>query len=112
MGLRNITTDDIAAALVYVLLFANDLNAAPTTGGCGLHDVHVLEVVDLTVQLKAFIVLRKYVRCRSYVVGLPILAFHALDVAPHLVLAPDGPGACKMIYFLIAVKVFYSSRFE
>lgn len=112
MGLGDVTTADVAASFIYVLFFPYNFDSTATAGRCGLHDVHVLEVVDLSIEHEPLVVFWENIGRWCNIECLAILPSHPLHVAPQLVLAANAPGACKMVYFLVAVKVLDSARFE
>lgn len=65
MGLADVFAHQVAAALLHLLLFVDDADTTTTTGGCGLHDVHVFEIVYLAIILPPLVVFWENVRVRG-----------------------------------------------
>lgn len=112
MRFWNVTRYNIPTSFLDALFFSNNFNSSAATWCCWFHDIHMLKVVDFTVYLPPFIVFRKDVCCGCDVKRLSVETSHSLNVSPHLIFSADTPWACKMIDFLVAVKIFYSSLFK
>jgi hypothetical protein len=103
MRFGDVTTDDIPVPFLDFLLFANDPDASTTAASRWLHDVHVTEVTQLTVLNETLVVLWENVSGWCNIKISAVMAFHALDVSPQVVLATDAPRACEVVDLLIAV---------
>ena len=90
-------------ALIDVLFLANDSDSFSTTRCNRLHNVHVLEVVHLSVDAPALKVFWHNVGGRTDVEGLAVQPSHTLHIPPHIVFSTDRPRASKVVDVLIRV---------
>ena len=95
-----------------MLCFADHTDATATARRARLHDVHVLEVTDLSVDLPPLVILREDVSGWADVEGFTMKSLHSLHISPHIVLSTDGPRACKMVNFLLWIQVLQSTLLE
>jgi hypothetical protein len=112
MRFGNVTTDDIPVPFLDVLLLSNYPDAPTTAASRWLHDVHVTEVTQLTVLDKTLVVLWENVSGWCNIKISAVMAFHALDVSPQVVLATYAPRACEVVDLLITVQVLYATLLE
>lgn len=112
MGLMQVLADDVAGALFDSLFFANYFDSTATGASCGLHDVHALITVHLSVNQPPLVILGENIGCRRNVKCFAIDSPHSLNILPHKVLSSDAPAASKVIRSLEFVYVLYSVYFE
>lgn len=112
MGVRKVLGHQVSIPLVDYVLLAYDLDASSATGGGRLQDVHVLEVVHLSVIHPPLVVLWEDVRCRRDLVFFAVLSPLLLHISPHVGFGPQTPGVWEVVYLLVLVHVLKFAWFN
>ena len=89
--LAHIFRYDIATSFLYLLVLANHTDASTATGRTRFHDVHVLEVVDFSIDLPPLVILREDISGRTDIKSFAMKTFHPLDIAPHVIFSTYCP---------------------
>ena len=110
MRFRQVLAHKVALTLLYLILLADDFDAATTASTCRLQNVHVLVVVHLTIIEEPLVVLREDVRDWADLELLAVLASLLLNMAPQVCLAADAPGARKVIQLLVLTHSLQLAR--
>ena len=105
MRIRKVLGDKIATPLVNLVFLPYNLDSPSTTGGRRLQNIHVFEIVHLSVVHPPLVVLRENVCCRSYFEIPSVLPPLFLHISPHVGFRAKTPSIWEMIDFLIWVHM-------
>ena len=92
-------------SLVHCVLLTNHSDASAATGGGWFQDVHVLEVVHLSVVDPALVVFGEDVGDGTDFEFLAVFSSLFLYIAPQIGFAAEAPCPCKVIDLLHRVHV-------
>ena len=82
MWLRDVLRHKISRPLRHILLTADDTDATTATARCGLHDIHILEVIVFTLLHPAFVILWEEVCWWTYLEVFTMPSSLPLGVPP------------------------------
>ena len=91
MGLAHVLGDYVSTALADILLSADYTNTLTATCCVWLHYVHVLVIATLTIAHPSLVIFWEDICCWCDIECLAMQATHPLHIAPHAILAADGP---------------------
>ena len=103
MGFAQVLRDKVALSFRYGVLLTNDLDASAATCSGGFQNIHVFEVIHLTVVLESLVVFREDVSQRADFEVFAMLSSLLLDIPPQVGLGSETPRTGKVVDFLIFV---------
>jgi hypothetical protein len=108
--LRQILRNQIAGALVDLLLFADDPYPFPATRAGWLEDVHVFEIVQLPFVAPPLVVFGEDVGRRAYFEVSTVPPPLPLSIPPQVTFVPNVPSPSEMINLLKRIHVLKLAR--
>ena len=106
MRLRNVLLNQIPWSFIHILLFTNYSDSTTATSSCWFHNIHISEVVYLTLLVESLIVLREQVCGWTYFEIFTVSSSLTLYITPQITFMTHVPSTCKMVDLLVLVHIF------